>query len=532
MSQPQTRNRRPTLLLSEQGQRMIEEARHRKGWTVSDERWLRAAHQLCNEEPKNGWADFWQKNESTSPSAITLKRFRRGMRYINRRFFVALCTAVGVELDDLADLDRPVADLQYPSVIGDFPTELADSPFYGRASAIAQLTGWMGDCTSRLIWVHGRAGMGKTTLGCRAVRQVGSQFDFLIWLSLESSPPLSEVLSQLLPYFSDQTDQIHDLSSLLKCFKESRCLVIFDQWETITIASKTGQYRPGYEDYGDLIDRVRQNHQSCVVILSRANLESPGAGHAVRSLKLEELRFPEDREFLQGLTGTELELQSFLQIYNNPLILKLAARSVMAILGGNVSPLVEDGVSTFGTDDVERIMSKEFKYLSVLEEKLIYWLAIWQNPVSYGCIAKSLNVGFADFLSTLESLTLKRSLVNVRTDEDAGEREFGLDRMTLKYVTQEFVRRNVKELLAAIQNQGIQANDLIVSHAFGMGNDPELHQQQQRRIVRPIVEKLRESHRPDKLRQALEVLRSSAPAGYAVDNIDRLLTLYSPAETT
>jgi hypothetical protein len=335
-----------------------------------------------------------------------------------------------------------------------------------------------------------------------------------------------------LPYFSDTTDQINDLPNLLQCLRQSRCLVVFDQWETITHANQPGKYRPGYEDYGNLIERVCQNHQSCVVILSRANLEKTElvrADSTVRSLKLEELRFPEDREFLQGLMGTEIELQSFLQIYNNPLILKLAARSVMAILSGNVSPLVEEGVSAFGTDDVERIMSKEFKYLSALEEKLVYWLAIWQNPVSYHCIGQSLNVGFADFLSTLESLTLKRSLVNVRADDDAGEREFGLDRMTLKYVTQEFVRRNVRELLAAIQNQGIQANDLIVSHAFVVGNNPELHQQQQRRIVRPIVEKLQESHRSDALRQALEALRSTAPDGYALENLSHILSLDTSA---
>jgi NB-ARC domain len=509
---PPTRSRRPTLRLSEQGRVLIEAARQEKGWTVDDRRWLKAAHQKCQPEPTTGWAKYWQENDSTSPSEVTLKRFRK-RAYIDRQLFVALCEGVGVGLDNVVDLDR-----QHPSAIGDFPTDLADAPFYGRAKVLTQLTEWMGDRQCRLVWVQGRAGMGKTSLGCRAVRQMGGQFDFTIWLSLESAPLLSEVLSQLLPYFPDAHGTTDPRSSLLKCFKQFRCLVIFDQWETI--APQPGKYRPGYEDYGDAIESLCRNHQSCVAILSRMGLELPESA-AVRSLKLEDLRYPEDREFLQGLSGTEAELQSFLQVYNNPLILRLAARTVIEILGGNVSPLVQTGVSVYGANDVERIMSKEFQYLSGLEENLIYWLAIWQDPVSYDRLANSLNIGFADFLNTLDCLTRKRSLVKVCTDEDGSDRNFSLDRLTLKYVTLEFVRRNVKELVLAIKNRQFQPHDLIVTHALTIGT-PALNQQQQRRMIRPIVESLQEKL-PHEWRQNLAALRTDAAVGYTMENLDRIL---------
>jgi hypothetical protein len=221
-----------------------------------------------------------------------------------------------------------------------------------------------------------------------------------------------------------------------------------------------------------------------------------------------------------------LKLKSFIEIYNNPLILKLSTRLVNELLGGNIAPLVEEGNSVFGTDNVEGIMSSEFKYLSSFEKRLIYWLAIWQEPVFYSCIKQSVNVGFVDFLSTLESLTLRRSLVNVCSIDEAGEeRAFELDQLTLRYVTQQFVRQAVKEILAALR-QGIQPSNLIVTHAFVMGTDPEINRQQQRRIVRPIVEKLRENcDQPNDLKQGLEKLQSSAPAGYAVENLALLMAI-------
>jgi hypothetical protein len=516
---PTSRSPRPTLVLSEQGKQIINAARLQRGWTTKDERWLRSAHQRCNPEPKGGWSDYWYPDQATSPSKETLRRFR-GKRYIDRTFFVALCEAVGVALDDV--VDRPMVDLQHPSVIGDFPTEVADAPFYGRAAAIAQLQGYVSDHHCRIVLLHGRAGMGKTTLASRVLRQVGREFEFLIWFSLASAPPLSELFSQLLPYFSTPP-AAHDLPSFFKCLRQSRCLVVFDQWETINPTCQPQHYRPGYEDYGDLLEQVRQNHQSCVVILSRVSPENGQliqSAQAVRTLKLEGLKYPDDRQFVQNLSGTDTELKSFIEIYNNPLILKLSTRLVNELLGGNIAPLVKEGTSVFGADSVESIMSSEFKHLSPLEKRLIYWLAIWQEPVFFTRIEQSVDVGFVDFLSTLESLTLKRSLVNVCAIDEAGEeREFELDPLTLRCVTQQFVRQAVKELLTAMR-QGIQSSDLIVTHAFVIGTDPEVNRQQQRRIVRPIVEKLRENFaQPIELQQDLEKLKLSAPAGYALENL-------------
>jgi NB-ARC domain len=523
------RRRRPTLCLSAQGHRIIEDARQQQGWIMRDERWLRKAHESYNPEPTEGWEAYWEKNLglNTKPSECTLKRFLKG-NYVERSHFLAFCTAVGVDLDVVADLDCPIANLQHPSVIGDFPTEVANEPFYGRTTALTKLTTLVSNGNNRLIQVNGRAGMGKTTLGCRVIRQVGSQFDFLIWLSLESSPLLSELFPQVLSCLPEQSAQPSDLLSFLKVLKEHRCLVIFDQWETIMLAEQPERYRPDYEDYGDFLRQISRNHQSCVVVMSRVRLDNTNllkANEADRIVKLEELRYLEDREFLKELSGTEEQLNSFMTIYNNPSILKLAIASVMEVLGGDVSPLI-GGSSIFGTTNVETLMADEFKVLSASEEKLIYWLAIWQDSVPFDYIQKTMQMG--NCFNTLECLTRKRSLVNVRLDEDAGGNEFGLDRLTLKYVTQEFVKRNVKELLDAIKNQVIKPNHLIVSHAFLTGTDPELKQQQQRRIVQPIVEKLQaESVQGEELKQALEALKLTKLGDYALDNLNYLLEVAS-----
>ena len=97
------------------------------------------------------------------------------------------------------------------------------------------------------------------------------------------------------------------------------------------------------------------------------------------------LTYPEDRDFLkaEGLIGTDLELQQFIERYENPSILKLIADRVRTIHGGRVAPLVAENVSVYTNHDTVKIIDAEFRHLGKLEQSIVYWLAIWRNPLSY-----------------------------------------------------------------------------------------------------------------------------------------------------
>jgi len=86
-----------------------------------------------------------------------------------------------------------------------------------------------------------------------------------------------------------------EILRFIEYLQNHRCLIIFDGFDTIfQDRMLTGNYRNGYEEYGQLLQQLGEiNHQSCIIITSReipqeiAVLE--GNFLPVRVLKLEGL---------------------------------------------------------------------------------------------------------------------------------------------------------------------------------------------------------------------------------------------------
>ena len=430
---------RLTLRLSVEGRSQIERARHRQGWTTKDERWLKAATQLANSEPPNGWISFWQINPANfSPSESTLKNKFLKQQNIRREFFIALCQAVGLEWQDVVDRDNP-AEGQPPQL----------TPFFGRMSAIVQLQTWVLDRSNcRSILLYGRAGIGKTAIVYQLIQTsaITQNFRPPIWLSLESAMPLAELVDRLIWHLSDNQVKQGDLADLIQYLRQDQYLIILDQWETILDSSSPDGYRPGYENYQDLLKYLGQEHQSCVLIISREKLQFSildRIGSMVKTMKIGGLTYPEDRDFLkaEGLIGTDLELQQFIERYENPSILKLIADRVRTIHGGRVAPLVAEGVSNLTNHDTVRIINAEFRQLARLEQSIVYWLAIWRNPLSYQQLQSSFRQDLSGSMidEALYSLINQRSFVKTNP-----QLEYYLEPVTLKEITNLFVRENVR----------------------------------------------------------------------------------------
>ena len=290
-------------------------------------------------------------------------------------------------------------------------------------------------------------------------------------------------------------------------------------------SSSPDGYRAGYENYQNLLKYIGQGHQSCVLIISRDKLQFlilDRIGSMVKTLKITGLTYPEDRDFLtaEGLIGTDSELQQFIERYENPSILKLIADRVRTIHGGRVAPLVAEGVSNLTNHDTVRIINAEFRQLGKLEQSIVYWLAIWRNPIIY----QQLQASFRQDLSgsiideALYSLINQRSFVKTNP-----QLEYYLDPVTLKEITNLFVRENVQELSALIEDRDDFFPQLLIGHALIIGDDREIIQAQMRRVVRSIVEKLLTKFQSQILRQRLAQIQSHVYQGYAADNLDILL---------
>ncbi|MEI2582591.1 NB-ARC domain-containing protein [Scytonema sp. PRP1] len=294
------------------------------------------------------------------------------------------------------------------------------SVFCGRAEEMLQLRHWVLEERCRLVALLGIGGIGKSTLAVKLGLQIQSEFEVVVWRSLQNAPPVEVQLTNILQFLlwalrkemviPDSFDG--QLSQLMECLINNRCLVILHNVETILSGSQAGQYRPGYEGYGPLLKRIGEvPHQSCVLLTSREKpreilpLEGDRTGvrttcrRACASLLLKGLNPTEGQQLFQQkgqFTGTEPECQALIKHYGgNPLALKMVAAGTQELFNGKIAPVleyVEQGISIF--DDIDDLLKCQFQRLSAVEEEVMYSPTITKsviayiNPITRSAIAK------------------------------------------------------------------------------------------------------------------------------------------------
>ena len=126
------------------------------------------------------------------------------------------------------------------------------------------------------------------------------------------------------------------ISLLLQYLQAKRCLLILDNAERILKGGdRAGQYREGYEGYGEMFRQVGQTeHQSCLLLTSR---ETPrdisqleGDKRPVRVLPLSGLEESAARQIfttIGSFSGSDEEWTRIIKFYDgNPLAVEIVAR--------------------------------------------------------------------------------------------------------------------------------------------------------------------------------------------------------------
>ncbi len=449
-----------SLKASPAGLVIVDRSRQRLGWTkTSTARWWQDAH----------------------TSKASLRRFWHGDR-ISKEIFIAICHAVGIS-DWEAITEKSDFQPDIPSSHLDWYEAPNVESFYGRSQELEQLEQWILQDNCKLILITGIVGIGKTALALTLADQMQSKFSTLVWKSLTTSPSLISLLDSIINTFESTVIQnIEDgIAKLIYHLKQRRCLLILDGIEAKS---------PEFNNYHQFLRKLSyEQHQSCILITGREQLDTIEFNSQVfRYLHLHGLSNIEALELLheRGLRVNKLVLSALNHLYRgNPLALKLVTPLIESVFAGNVAAFLNQNTIVVG-DRWQLILKQQLGSLSHLEQDILYWLAIWQEPISFCRLQSHLLISLdpSTILAAIFSLE-KRSLLEKWVSD--GQPSFTLQPLVMKVVTDELVENAAQEIHQVIQSNDIQYFHILRTHWLIRPGTDDIAGD---KIVRQLTEKL------------------------------------------
>ncbi|MEH2123766.1 NB-ARC domain-containing protein [Nostoc sp.] len=483
-----------------------------RGVILSPQGWQKFQTAKQQAESDETWGKHFTQediSDRTGLSLNTLARIFKRELGVDRQSLEYLFGAFGLELTK-ADLTSPVsspeaAKTRRADPQQDWDNAVDTSVFYGRAAELAQLWQWIVSERCRIVGLLGIGGIGKSTIAVKAALGMQTEFEVVVWRSLANAPPLDELLSSLLkflmPLYGEDpvipTTLDEKLSKLMHYLRSRRCLLILDNAEIILHSEQVGQWRSGYEGYGQLLRTIGEtSHPSCLLLTSREKPQEmalmEGAQALVRSLTLSGLTPADGRAIFRqkgAFTGSEAEWQTLIHHYGgNPLALKLVAAAIQDLFNGSIAEVLaylNQGISIF--TDIRDLLARQFDRLTENEQHLMFWQAIHREPVSLADMRENaIDLAYQKSVPNLVNSLLRRSLIEKAkpTLLEKTDGLFFLQPVVMEYVTERFVQ----QVCAEFETQQIE---VLRSHLLMQVQTKDyIREIQIRLIVQPAIERL------------------------------------------
>ncbi|MGD1713043.1 ATP-binding protein [Dapis sp. BLCC M172] len=250
----------------------------------------------------------------------------------------------------------PTSSENYQDTKNQAQLYLAEAPkdfnCYDRSSELTTLSNWILKDSSRLIALLGISGIGKTSLTLQLIKQIQTNFNYIIYRSLRFSPSLNTTLAKLLEIFPEKTDISQNIetqiSQLLDYLRQYRCLIILDDLQMLFCSGKiAGKYQTESENYQIFFQLIAEmNHQSCLILNSRekpieiAQLETKN--NCVRTLILGNLGLA-GKQILENYKLSDEETwENLINIYQgNPRWIEFTATMIQEFFHSSVAEFLQ-----------------------------------------------------------------------------------------------------------------------------------------------------------------------------------------------
>ncbi|MFM6104594.1 MAG: NB-ARC domain-containing protein [Sphaerospermopsis kisseleviana] len=255
------------------------------------------------------------------------------------------------------------------------------SDFYGRQQELSDLQKWIVTENCRVVGVLGINGIGKSALVRELVEKVKNDFDYVIWKSLEYSPSLAEILTDIECYFASnnpETNINRRITNLINLLNQHHCLLIFDQWEGVMRTSEL------LDNYDLLLRKIGDlAHNSCLVFTS---IQRPRVMNLfvnrqqIKELSLCGLQIQDAKNLLTDLGIVNSGIEQLIDTYKgHPLALILASEPIKNIHDGQIYEFLEGTI--YIPDVIMGLLDKLFFNLTNLEIQIMQQLAIATEPL-------------------------------------------------------------------------------------------------------------------------------------------------------
>ncbi len=439
---------------------------------------------------------------------------------------------IPISREIITETPTPVPASQFQTHI-DWVGALDISSFYGRERELTELSRWILEEHCRLISILGMSGIGKSALVSLLGQQLAPSFEAVLWRSVRDAPMCEDLVADCITFYSETPSAEFPASlerridQLIARLQKRRCLLVLDNVETLLEEKDSnGNYRPGYEGYARLIQRLAETaHQSCVLLTSREKLKElnalEGSHSPVRTLRLMGLLREDALSLLadKDLRGDALAWQQFIATYvGNPLVLKIVAQTIVDLFSGDIADFLRDGEHIFS--GIRGVLRQQVNRLTNLEQTFLTWLAVTREWTSLEQLLQlhTPRVLRRRALEAVEALR-RRSLLEL-----GQQASYTLQSVVMEYLTDTLVEQLVEEI---VTDQG----DQLRRYALEQGQAKYyVRKSQVRLLVQPLLEGLRVELGQDEQveKQLLEWLdrfraQEAGTQGYGPANVISLL---------